>query len=42
MGFFIDNTAFNRGWIDAYNSKPAKEDSAEYLAGWKHGKSGKY
>lgn len=42
MGFFFENSPFNRGWIDAYNNKPQKEDSVEYIQGWKHGKTGKY
>ena len=42
MGFFYDDTPFNRGWIDAYNRKPMKEESAEYIAGYKHGQTGAY
>lgn len=42
MGFFFDDTPFNRGWIDAYNRKPAKDSNPEYLAGYNHGQTGAY
>lgn len=42
MGFFIVDNSFNRGWIDAYNRKPARETDPEYMRGWKHGATGKY
>ena len=42
MGFFVDDTPFNRGWIDAYNRKPQREETPEYQSGYKHGQTGKY
>lgn len=42
MGFFLIDSPFNRGWLDAYNRKPLREEGEEYMRGWNHGMTGRY
>lgn len=42
MGFFIVDNAFNRGWLDGYNGKNARDTETQYLEGWIQGSKGRY